>query len=230
MLLDSEQAKDTMQAVIKTFENSGIEYGDVKFSQGASKVVYKDKEEEIIGSGSSFGFNLRVYKKGEWRSLGISEFEKNKIIESAKELCNFSPTSKKVNLTKIEDWNLNKEVKPKKLGEIHEMINLLRDIFKMTQSESEKIVDVMSSIGVEEVEKIFMNTHGSNLFEKFPRNRFFVMAISKEGPRVERDITGKGAMEGYEFIEKQDFQKISSEIAKGSTDLLKAENPPSGRI
>src|SRR6058998_314992 len=132
MLLDSEQAKDTMQAVINTFEKGDIDYGDVKFNQGTSKVVYKDKEEENIGSGSSFGFNLRVFKKGEWRSLGISEFEKAKIIEAAKKLCNFSPTPKKIKLSKIEDWKINKVIKPKKQAEIHEMINLLRDVFKKT--------------------------------------------------------------------------------------------------
>src|SRR5438093_5668273 len=74
-----------------------------------------------------------------------------------------------------------------------------------------------------------MNTLGSNLFERFPRNRFFVMAVSKEGTRIERDMFGKGGMEGYEFIEKQNFDKISSEVAKNATDLLKAENPPSGK-
>src|SRR5438132_179959 len=125
MLLDSEQAKDTMQSVIKEFEKSSVDYGDVRFNQGNSKVIFKDKEEETIGSGSSFGFHLRVFRKGEWRSLGISEFEKSKIVEAAKKLCQFSPTSKKISLTKIEDWNFHKEVKPKKEAEIHEMLGLV---------------------------------------------------------------------------------------------------------
>ena len=229
MLLDSEQAKDTMTSVISTFEKSDVDYGDIRFNQGTSRVVFKDKEEETIGSGSNFGFHLRVFKKGEWRSLGISEFEKTKIIESAKKLCNFSPFPKKISLTKIEDWNFHRELKPKKQAEMHEMIGMMRDIFKMTKSSSKKIVDVVSNTAVEDVEKIFMNTAGSNLFDRFPRTRYFVLAVSKEGPRIERDVAGKGAMQGYEFIDGQDWEKVCSETAKSATDLLKAENPPSGK-
>ena len=218
-----------MSAVISEFGKGSVDYGDIRFNQGSSNVVFKDKEEETIGSGSSFGFHLRVFKKGEWRSLGISELEKGKIVESAKKLCQFSPNPKKIKLTKIEDWNFHRESKPKKRVEIQEMIDLLRDIFKITKAYNNKIVDVVSNIAVEDVEKIFMNTGGSNLFDRFPRTRYFVLAVSKDGRRIERDVVGKGALQGYEFVDEQDWDKVCSETAKSAVDLLKAENPPSGK-
>jgi TldD protein len=229
LFFDTQEAEETANDVIRIFEKNNVDYGDVRFSQVDAIVIGKDKEEETINSGKNFGFHLRVYKKGEWRSAALATIEKNKIYENAKKISKFAPKEKTVSIKKQEVWKLNKEVKSKEVAS-EEKLEWVRDSFKTIRSFSPKIVNVTCSLSNSVTEKLFVNTEGSKLREKVPRSRIVFFVLAKEGKNIQFDYFSVGKLLGYEIIDKLDINEISKNICSNAINLLKAEQPPSGRI
>lgn len=228
VFFDTQDAKEIIDAVIKVFEKSNVSYGDIRFSQADSLVIGKDKEEEMVNSGKNFGFHLRVYKGNEWRSMGITTIEKDKILEIAERLVKFTPKTS-LPLTEQKAWKQNIELKSKEIG-LEEKLGWIRDCFKTIKSFSPKIINVNCAISTSIVERIFANTEGSILREKVPRARILLLALAKEGDKIRSNYFSHGKIIGDEIIDKINVDKISKKLCSTAIDLLKAEKPPSGKF
>jgi TldD protein len=133
-------------------------------------------------------------------------------------------------LKKQNAWTLDKEVKPRKEAGSEEKLDWVRNSFKVVKSFNPKIVNATCSLANSLTEKIFCNTEGFRLRERYPRSRVVMNALAKEGRKIQFDFFSLGKILGYEIIDKIDVEDISKKICSNAINLLNASQSPSGRF
>ena len=176
-------------------------YGDVRFELGQSTGIGKNKSEENINTASSVGLCIRVFSGNKWHYLGFNEIDEEKIINATKRLVT-KVGDKKSKLFLQDPWEVDKEIKVKQKPEdvsLEEKMQTVREVFKKTM-DNKKIVNALIVISHSRNETIFMNTEGSVLRQVLPYFRFSVVAMAKEGKRVEQDYSVLLRQGGYELL------------------------------
>ena len=224
-----------LERVVKIFEKSGVEYGDVRFDSSISAGISKNVAEENFASGSIQGYHIRVLKDGEWRAISLSGVEENVVLSSAKKLTRFSPTLKeKSSYRELKPLAFKKTYKCRKDPvdiDLEEKIELVRELYKQLKGFDERIVNAGARYGEDMVEKYFMNTEGSELYYRAPLIRVVLVSFAKFGKNVQVDHMAHGGFGvGYEFIDRLNIEEDCRSVSKGAVDLLDADRAPSGKL
>lgn len=224
-----------LEKVIKLFEKSRVEYGDVRFDSSTSIGISKNVAEENFASGSIQGYHIRVLREAEWRAISLSGVEERAVLSSAKKLTRFSPTLKeKSSYLKLKPWTSKKRYKCGKDPadiDLEEKIELVRELYKRLKGFDERIVNAGARYADEIVERYFMNTEGSELYYRAPLIRVILVSFAKLGKKVQVDHMARGGFGvGYEFIDRLNIDEDCRSVSKGAVELLDADRAPSGKL
>jgi len=223
-----------LEKVIRIFEKSGVEYGDVRFDSSTSTGISKNVAEENFASGSIQGYHIRVLRDSEWRAISLSEVEERTVLSSAKKLTKFSPTLKeKSSYSKLKPWTFKKRYKCRKdpAGvDLEEKIKLVRELYERLKGFDERIVNAGARYA-DDIVEYFMNTEGSELHYRAPVIRVVLVSFAKLGKNVQVDHVAHGGFGlGYEFIDRLDTEEDCRAASKGAVELLNADRAPSGKL
>jgi TldD protein len=222
----------------KVIEITGKEatYSDIIFDKIESFAIVKDKVNEKIYTPNKIkGFGIRVFKNGQWREASTNKVEnKNEILDLAKKISRFIPISKeeKIGIMSYKPWKIDEKINVKistKNIDLEEKLGKVRDTYKETINMDPRITNVKTSYYESEIEKIFINSEGSELRQIIPRTRFMLMPIAKKNSRIDYDYLIKGGIIGYEVVNNFQEEDIEKTV-KSSLELLEASEAPSGEL
>ncbi len=198
-------------------------YGDVRFETGYSTSISKNKSEENIRTASSTGLCVRILSDDKWHYLGFNEIDGQKILDETERLVR-RIGNKPSKLILKDAWEVDEEVRakedPDKIG-IEEKVKTVRDIYKRMIG-NDKIVNSFVNIAHAKNEVNFMNTEGSVLRQVLPYFRFSILAVAREGKRVEEDYFVLLKQGGYELFNSLDLDNKIKKLVNDSKDMLKA--------
>ncbi|MFX0096549.1 MAG: TldD/PmbA family protein [Candidatus Hodarchaeota archaeon] len=208
------------------------DYFDARYQKGESLSIVKRMTEEEISSGVSEGISIRVLKGEQWRSSGLSQLNKDAVLREVERLVSFK-SSTKTSYKPYEGWTLREEY-PMKIPfsdiSIEEKLNKVRELFNSTKQFDPKIVAARAAISHSLIETAFVNSEGSYLKQKIPIIRLVIVAIAREGEKVQQDYFSHGVQGGYEVVSSVDEERAVKEVAEGAVQLLDAKPTPSGRF
>jgi len=211
-----------MEKIIQILEKTY--YGDVRFETGKALSIGKNKNEENINTASSVGLCVRVLSDNKWHYLGFNEMNEEKILNETERLVN-KVGNKPSKLTLKEPWEVDKEIKVKEYPDkisIEEKVKTVREIYRR-MIENEKIVNSIVVIAHAKNEVMFMSTEGAVLRQVLPFFRFSMVAVAREGRKVEMDHFVLLKQGGYELFTALDLDDKIQKVINGSRELLKAK-------
>ncbi|MFX1351807.1 MAG: TldD/PmbA family protein [Promethearchaeota archaeon] len=208
------------------------DYFDARYQKDESLSIVKRMTEEEISSGVSEGISIRVLKGEQWRSSGLSQLDKTSVLKEVERLVSFKPSTK-TSYKPYEGWNLKEEYPMKiqfsDIG-VEEKLNKVRELFNSTKQFDPRIVAARAAISHSLIEKAFVNSEGSHLKQKIPIIRLVIVAIAREGEKVQQDYFSHGVQGGYEVVSSVDEERAVKDVADGAIQLLEAKPTPSGRF
>jgi len=216
------EIRDLMGKIVKILEKTY--YGDVRFDTGQALGIGKNKSEENINTASSLGLCVRVFSGNKWHYLGFNEIDENRILNATERLVR-RVGNKKSKLFLQDPLEVDEEIKVKKKPEdisLEEKVKTVRDVFKKLMK-NKKIVNASTVIAHAKNKTIFMNTEGSVLRQVLPYFRFLIVAMAKQGKRVEQDFFVLTKQGGYELFTSLDLNQKINQVVNGSIELLKAK-------
>ena len=215
-------SKNLMQRIVQILEKTY--YGDVRFDTGYSFGIGKTKTEENINTASSTGLCIRILSDNKWHYLGFNEIDEEKILSETERLVR-RLGNKSSKFVLQEPWEVDKEIKVREDPDnisIEEKVKTVREIYKRI-IENEKIVNSVVAIAHAKNETIFMNTEGSVLRQVLPFFRFSMVAVAREGKRVEEDYFVLLKQGGYELFKYIDLDAKVQDIVNSARELLTAK-------
>ncbi|MFX1485627.1 MAG: TldD/PmbA family protein [Promethearchaeota archaeon] len=208
------------------------DYFDARYQRRDSLSIFKSMTEEEISSGISEGISIRVLKGEQWLSTGVSQLDKETVLREVEKLVSFKPTTK-TSYEPCEGWTLKKEY-PMKIRfsdvGIEEKLGKVRGLFNSTKQFDPKIIAARTDVSHSLIEKTVVNSEGSYLKQKIPVIRLVIVAIAREGAKVQHDYFSRGLQGGYEVVKSIDEERAVKEAAEGAIQLLDAKPTPSGRF
>jgi len=216
------EIKDLMGKIVSILEKTY--YGDVRFDSGSAIGLGKNKSEENISTASSCGLSIRAFSDNKWHYLGFNEINEKRIIDETKKLVK-KVGKKRSKLILRNPWKIDEEIKVKENPDsisIEEKMQTVRDIFKRMM-ERKKIVNSSAVIAHSKSETIFMNTEGSVLRQVLPHFKFAIVAIAKEGERIEQDYYVLAKQGGYELFTSLNIDNLIKGVTGNSIKMLKAK-------
>jgi len=111
-----------------------------------------------------------------------------------------------------------------------EKVLKLRKASETAKNYSFFITQTSASCADVEKEIWIANSDGLNVTDRRCRSRLVIQAIASDGNEKQSGYFGPGSGEGYEFIEKYDFDEKAKEAAAIATTMLSAKPCPSGKM
>ncbi len=222
------EIRDLEEKIVKILEKTY--YGDVRFENGKSFGVEKNKSEENIVASSSIGLCIRAFSDNKWYYLGFNEINENKILDETKKLV-ARIGNKPSKLFLQDSWETDTEIRVKKNPydiSPEEKMKTVRDIFNRLMS-NKKIISASAGLAHATGETIFMNTEGSVLRQTLPFFRFSMSPVAREGKRVEYDYYVLAKQGGYELFTSIDLDEKIKETVDGAIQMLKAKTLKGGK-
>jgi TldD protein len=202
------------------------QYFDILYDSISSLSIKKTPSEESTSiSDNKSDIVARTYID-KWIEFAITNISDIKLIE--KRLPKVKNKNNKLDIR--NGWEFNKEVivafNPEEIP-LKQKIDKIRSIFDYLKRFDERIDPI---IGYSELNttRLFVNNEGSQLRQVIPRCRLFIQPIAKEEGRTDFDYASFGGEMGFEIF--NEIEDRLDEVAQNSLDMLKAENPPSGRF
>jgi TldD protein len=228
----SQEVLDIFEKAIQTMHSNGVEYADVFYQSTDGIQVVKNKtREDVLTPPSPYGITLRIFKGGEWREASTYLLEKNRIMELARKLPNFTPSTKKpIKMKTYDPWELDQEldvkINPNDIS-IEEKMAMVRENYATATGMDKRIIDVQSLYQNRTFEKIVVTSEGSRLRQVLHMGLVGIMAIVREGGRIEDYYSSVGYTGGFELTKGMTEKKIK-EIVKEAVELLDSTQSPSG--
>ncbi|MBD3213493.1 MAG: hypothetical protein GF311_12870 [Candidatus Lokiarchaeota archaeon] len=202
------------------------QYFDILYDSVSSLNIKKTSSEESTSiSDNKSGIVARTYID-KWIEFAITKISDIELIK--KHLPKANNIKNKIEIK--NGWEFNKEVKvtinPEEIP-LKQKIDKIRSIFDYLKKFDERIDPI---IGYSELftTRLFVNNEGCQLRQVIPRCRLFIQPIAKEEGRTDFDYTSLGGEMGFEIF--NGIEDRLDKVAQNSLDMLKAENPPSGRF
>jgi TldD protein len=227
-----ENGLDTAKAL-------GAEYCDIRLVKRKEEFVsVKNEHPDAVRVSEDTGVGVRVIVQGAWGFASSSDLSKlNSVIRSAIEIAEVSATAnrKKVELSEAEPVVANYET-PFAIDPFSVPLEKKIDLLIKACSE----MDVSSKIALREgsvcsfyEEKIFANTEGSYITQRFTETGAGIVCIAIDGSEVQvrsypNSFRGNFAKCGFEFVKELSLIENGQRIGEEAVELLSAEKVPEG--
>jgi len=233
MATESEVVFDLLEFAGKQMEGK-VEYWDALFDRQSSCSISKDNVDERIALPELAGIQLRSFKNGGWRSASTYRLEKTRLKELALKLVRLrQETKNRVKLHEQKPSKLDVVMRVEKSpGDIslESKVDNVRSLHKAAADLDKRIINVLIQYGDSQVERIYVNSEGSSMRQVVTRTRLAMMPVARENDKIRVDFESLGGTNGYEVVEKCNFDVVARKTVESSLELLKAETPPSGEF
>jgi len=230
--MTSQQVLDILEKAVQSMQVNGVEYVDALYqSTDGVQIVKRKTREDVLTPPSPYGFVLRVFKGGEWREASTYKLDEARIMELARKLPNFTPTTKKPVKMKIYDpWQLNQEldvkINPAEVP-LEEKMELVRQNYDVAKNMDERVIDVQSGYQDRRFEKIIVTSEGSKLKQVIPIVHLGIWPYVREAGRMEDSYNSVGYTGGYELAKRMNEEKIRQTV-QDAIENLRSTQCPSG--
>ncbi len=228
-----DQAYDLLESV-DAFLGGKVEYWDALCDAQSSCTIQKDKVDEQISTPELTGVLIRAFKDGVWFSSSTYKKDKETLANLAKKLIKPVQRSKNpIKLKPLRAQKIDKKLPFKKDPTeipLEEKLGNVRRLYKIASELDKRIINPRVRYADNKIERVFVNSEGSRMSQSITRTRIFLVPIAREGDKIRADYIVRGKAEGYEVIEKTDFEEMAKKAVKSSIELLGAKTPPSGEF
>ncbi len=179
------------------------------------------------------GAVLRAWGPGRWVEAATSSLNAEGIGKAASAVADAlsktdgGSTPPGPSSTLRQDWNERPARPMRDLG-MEAMIAHARDAFGWATSVA-GVHECQIRIGWTDEERFYMNTAGARCYQLLPKVFVGVVPVAMENGQVDYDYLGEGGVGGAERLGLLNEEKVRNH-AQGSVELLKAKEPPTGRM
>jgi TldD protein len=228
-----DQAYDLLESAGNILDGK-VEYWDALYDMQSSCTISKDKADEQISTPELTGVLVRAFKDGVWFTSSTYKTDKKTITNLAKKLV--KPVQKPKKVIKLEPMKAQKIDKKLPFKKdptetpLEQKLSDLRRVYKIASELDKRIINTRVRYADNKIERVFANSEGSRMSQSVTRTRIFIVPVAREGDKIRADFISVGKTEGYELIERANFDEISKKVVKSSAELLGAKTPPSGEF
>ena len=232
------EVKETLSRLLSKY-SSNVNYLEVKASLSYGLSV--NVENGVLkGLSRSDGIivGVRALVKGSW---GVSftdmvseeEFEKvfKRAVSSARALSTRVKGEVKLSEEKVYTDAKVRDVEKKfEDVDVEDKLNLVFQLDKGVRGYDKRIVNCRASYFEGYSEKIFLNSEGADIYQKYPLVFLFALVIAREADKTQLTYDVIGGQYGYEKIEELDVNEFSEKLGKEVVELLSAETIKGGTM
>ena len=222
--------EDFVERSVEYALSLGCQYCDVRAESTTKQIfVLENHEIEYSSSKTDSGLGIRVLNNGAWGFFSISSplvFDdvKNGIKDTAKTAKYYS--LKKNHHVKISNTTSTKEAinfPVKIFPTVDKLLEIGYDCDKIIH-QSKRIIKSQISIGFKEVSKIFINSEGTNVKQKFTDVVADLTATAHENGLTQSVNITEGGRGGIEKLSSErEIRETSEFIAKKASQLIDAK-------
>lgn len=202
------------------------DYMDLRvISSSALRITAKDGRIEETESGLEFGFGVRALFRGSW---GFATTNRgSRLMETAKHAVKLARVShlktKKRRIRLAESEAVEDEVV---LNPYTPSVDEVRRLVLECESEAriKSVKSTTSSVANTEIEKLFLNSEGARVKQKYFRSFLSVNAVAKKGDILQE---ANERSTSFQWDHKSDVGRKAADTA---VRLLSGRKPPSGRM
>jgi TldD protein len=230
---NADQAYDLLESAGKVLDGK-VEYWDGLYDTQTSCNISKDKVDEQISTPELIGVLIRAFKDGVWFTSSTYKTDKKTIVDMAMKLIKPVQNPKKaIKLKPMKAQKIDKKLPYKKdptETPLEQKLSDVRRVYKIASELDKRIINTRVRYADNKIQRAFANSEGSRMSQSVTRTRIFVVPVAREADKIRADFVSVGKTEGYELIEKANFDEICKKIVKSSVELLGAKTPPSGEF
>ena len=216
-------------AIIEALKDHGAEYVEIRIEESeGTRIMYRGRELEDIGSTTSLGGNVRALVNGGWGFVSFNDIEDLKgRVQTAVRQARLvgSETSSFVSLEPVVD-----EVKPDVVKEPSALSLAykkdLLDQYNGIMWSVEGIQTTNIGYGNSRKKLTFANSEGSHIQQERLDVTLRLSATAKDGPEVQQAGVSLGSNGDFGFVE--DLHQEAKDIAQKAVDLLSAPKVKGG--
>ena len=221
---------------------AGATYADIRVVETRTQgLSVKNGSVDAITSDSDHGFGIRVIADGAWgfaASARIDEDEVKRVAALAVRIARASALTKRrdVALSPVDayedTWSARPKVDPFEVKIEDKLAHLLDAERRMHGVPDVRVTQATMRFVAEK--KVFASTEGSFIKQDFVQSGGAIYATAARAGEVQSrsypaQFGGDFALKGYEFIEQLDFPGNAERVAREASQLLDAEQCPSGK-
>jgi TldD protein len=210
------------------------EYWDALYDSQSQCIINKDNVDERVSTPELTGILVRAFKDGVWFSSGTYKIEKRAVGDMAKKLIKTVQKPKRaIKLKPLAAQKIDSKFPAKRdptTVQLEEKLKRIREVHDIVSKSDKRIINAQVRYGDGKIERIFVNSEGSRMRQSVPRTRIIIVPIAREGDKIRADFASLAQTEGFEVIERTNFDEVCGDIVKSSIELLGAKTPPSGEI
>jgi TldD protein len=223
---------------LNALSSNKLGYWDIRADINTGTTIeFTDKTSKQISSHKIGSCGIRTFINGGWGFVALEELSRNAIensFQKAIKLAKLSEanTRSKFKLKGRDPIKDDFTVKPKKELEnvdISEKINLVKDHEKIAAEFDPHINNTRTLYFDAISDRIFLNSHGSEIKQKLSLLRIFCAAYAQKNGIIQKSMNSAGGLGGFEINDTQKAKNISKKSAREAVDLLDAESPKGGK-
>ena len=196
--LDSNAVLEDMKLALKGTRSA---YADGLYDWQTDLRIQKTKEREDIATRSIKGISFRAFTSHGWVYVNGSKTDHTSIRRLASRLNKFDSKKLSSRLTLPEPSRFDKKATvkedPRNISN-EDKLRRLRDLFKLTNTMSSKIVDVHLGYSEALLERVLVTSGGVEAHQVIPRTRASLVVVVRESGSTEADVASFGGVLGYE--------------------------------
>lgn len=225
--LDSNAVLEDMKLALKGTRSA---YADGLYDWQTDLRIQKTKEREDIATRSIKGISFRAFTSHGWVYVNGSKTDHTSIRRLASRLNKFDSKKLSSRLTLPEPSRFDKKATvkedPRNISN-EDKLRRLRDLFKLTNTMSSKIVDVHLGYSEALLERVLVTSGGVEAHQVIPRTRASLVVVVRESGSTEADVASFGGVLGYEVMDNLTEQNLRSTV-ESALEQLSAISPPPG--
>lgn len=222
--------KEQIQQLLNEALLTGADFGELFFEDTHSSVIsVMNGEVTNISNSDTSGVGVRLLK-GTNEVYGytndISYDSIKQLLEQLK--ASFNDEAGKV-LKLKEPLPFENDIKiPFDQVPTSEKTKKLIELNNITKSYDEKIVQAITNLSETKQDVLIANTEGTYQNDTRIYSRVFLVAVAKEGDKMEQGYESQGRFMGFEIFDEVDFEKLAIEAARSAVKQLSAKEIKAG--
>ena len=215
--------------------DDGADYLDIRYEKEQSTVIeIRDDVLREAKVGFELGAGIRVLLDGSWGFYATSDPSRLEDgITKALKLAKAHKADKNIKLAPSDSTNEEFKLKvrepPEDVG-IDRKISLVREAYKRLVDVDERIKSASVYYTDSIIEKLFLNSEGSEIRLHLPYISIGFRAVASEGGELQEAHDRVGAFTGFELTKENDPGEIAASVSRRALRLLDAKNPPAGKF
>ncbi|MEM4206855.1 MAG: TldD/PmbA family protein [Nitrososphaerota archaeon] len=236
--------EDILNYALRMASKMNVKYAEARYQANMyEESLLKNGVPEISSKSHSKGIGIRVIVNSAMGFSSTSTITKSKIEEAVKEAVGLAKSSlmltkKGINLSEETMHSDKVIIKPRINPEYVasesrlELLKIIDDeMLGVAKKMNVKVSGRLLSVGYSVVEKMIMNTDGTNIYTKLPYEMATYSFVISANNRSLQRYENMGATGGWEIVERWLLdEKIREEAINISKAVLSAKSPPSDKI